>query len=122
MATSTVSSGGNVHHGVLPGVAGTDAVNVDQLLAAIALLVSTSRSIIAGAGTVGGGDLSADRTINVVAGNGSIIVSPDSISVGVLQNDGMHGSLGGAGLHALVTTSVAGFMSAADKVKLDGLS
>lgn len=33
-----------------------------------------------------------------------------------------HGNRGGGSLHALVTTSVAGFMSAADKLKLDGIS
>jgi hypothetical protein len=32
-----------------------------------------------------------------------------------------HGSLAGGALHALATTMVAGFMSAADKAKLDGL-
>lgn len=32
-----------------------------------------------------------------------------------------HGNRGGGSLHALVTTSVAGFMSAADKLKLDGI-
>jgi|GEM_PF-1716592 len=33
-----------------------------------------------------------------------------------------HGNRGGGFLHALVTTSVAGFMSAADKTKLDGMT
>jgi hypothetical protein len=37
-------------------------------------------------------------------------------------NDSAHGSLGGANLHALATPSVAGFMSAADKEKLNGLT
>lgn len=36
--------------------------------------------------------------------------------------DVQHGDRGGGTLHALATTSVAGFMSAADKVKLDGFS
>ena len=33
-----------------------------------------------------------------------------------------HGDQGGGSLHATATTSVSGFMSAADKIKLDGLS
>lgn len=33
-----------------------------------------------------------------------------------------HGTLSGGAMHALVTTVAAGFMSAADKIKLDGLS
>jgi len=33
-----------------------------------------------------------------------------------------HGSLGGGSMHSVATTSTAGFMSASDKTKLDGLS
>ena len=80
--------------------------------------VLETRQIISGAGLVGGGDLSADRTLDVVAANGSIVVGANDISVGALQNDAMHGNLGGGSLHAAATTSVNGFMSAADKVSL----
>ncbi len=56
------------------------------------------------------------------------------VSIGVANSIGMqnsfarsdhvhdHGSLPGGGLHALATTSVAGFMSAADKTIVDNLS
>lgn len=83
--------------------------------------VSDSRQIIAGAGLVGGGDLSADRTIDIIAANPSIIVTANDISVGVLQNDSMHGNRGGDSQHASATTSVAGFMSATDKVFLNDI-
>ncbi len=77
-------------------------------------------TITAGAGLTGGGDFSANRTINIAAADGSITVNADSIAVGVIS-DAQHGTRAGGTLHAAATTSVAGFMSAADKSKLDGL-
>lgn len=47
--------------------------------------VSETRQILAGAGLTGGGDLSEDRTLNIVAANGSIIVNADSIQVGSIS-------------------------------------
>jgi len=82
--------------------------------------VPTSRQVIAGDGLVGGGDLSADRTFDVVAGDGSIVVNANDIVVGVI-NGTQHGNQGGGGLHASATPSAAGFLSASDKTKLDGL-
>jgi hypothetical protein len=41
---------------------------------------------------------------------------------GALFNDSSHGSRSGGTLHAVATTSVAGFMSSSDKTKLDGIS
>jgi hypothetical protein len=82
--------------------------------------VPSTRNLIAGAGLTGGGDLSADRTFNVVANaDGSIVVNANDVQVGVLATDSQHGDRGGAALHAVATGSVAGFMSAADKTKLD---
>ena len=46
------------------------------------LLARQARQIIAGAGLTGGGDLSADRTLDVVAGNSSISVAANSLQVG----------------------------------------
>lgn len=81
--------------------------------------VPTSRLLIAGAGQTGGGDLTADRTFNVIAhADGSIVVNPDSVQVGVIS-DAQHGNRGGGSLHAIATTSAAGFMSATDKLALD---
>lgn len=42
-------------------------------------LVPTTRQIIAGAGLMGGGDLTADRTLDVVAADGTITVNANSI-------------------------------------------
>jgi len=80
------------------------------------------RNIIAGAGLTGGGDLSADRTLNVVAnGDGSITVNADDIQVGILATDAQHGDLGNDTLHTVATQSIAGFMSAADKTIVDNV-
>lgn len=77
----------------------------------------TTRTLTAGAGLTGGGDLSADRTFNVVANaDGSIVVAADDVKVGVLATDAQHGNRGNGALHTAATTSLAGFMAAADKV------
>lgn len=82
----------------------------------------STRNLIAGAGLTGGGDLSADRTFNVIAnGDGSIVVNANDIQVGVIS-DTQHGSRAGGTLHAnAIASGAAGFMSGADKAKLDGL-
>jgi hypothetical protein len=81
-----------------------------------------ARTITAGAGLTGGGDLSANRTLSVVANaDGSIVVNADDIQVGVI-NDTQHGLLSGGALHLTATRVSDGFMSAADKEKLDGLT
>ena len=74
--------------------------------------VPATRTITAGAGLTGGGDLSADRTIDAVANpDGSIVVGPDDIGVGVLASDAQHGERGGGTLHPVATASDSGFMS-----------
>jgi len=85
--------------------------------------VPTSRNLTAGAGLTGGGDLSADRTFNVIANaDGSTTVNANDIQVGVLASDAQHGVRGGGTQHAVATVAVAGFMSSADKTKLDGIA
>lgn len=111
---------GSLHAAVTTVVNGfmsaSDKVKLDSLSTGT---VPTSRILTAGAGLTGGGDLSADRTFDVVANaDGSIVVSANDVRVGVIS-DTQHGSRGGGSLHAVATTSVAGFMSAADKVKSD---
>ena len=84
--------------------------------------VGPTRTLTAGSGLTGGGDLSADRTFNVGANaDGSITVNTNDIQVGVLASDTQHGSRGGGSQHSVVTTSVNGFMSSTDKTKLDGV-
>lgn len=85
--------------------------------------IPETRAIAAGAGLTGGGDLSADRTIAVGANaDGSIVVNANDIQVGVLATDAQHGERGGGTQHAAaVAAGAAGFMSGADKAKLDGI-
>jgi hypothetical protein len=59
---------------------GLDADLIDGV--SLAGLVQTARTLTAGAGLTGGGDLSADRTFNVAAADSSITVNADSIQVG----------------------------------------
>lgn len=84
--------------------------------------VPPGRTLTAGAGLTGGGDLSADRTFDVGANaDGSIVVNADDVQVGVLATDAQHGARGGGTQHATATQSVAGFMSAQDKTDLDAI-
>lgn len=90
--------------GVVPGVSG----------------VPSTRNMIAGTGMTGGGTLAADRTFNVVANaDGSIVANANDIQVGILATDAQHGARGGGTQHSVATTAVAGFQSAADKVRSD---
>ena len=95
-------------------VPGSDQVNVTT--------VPLARTITAGNGLTGGGDLSANRSLAVTAANGSISVGAGGVTVGILANDTMHGDRGGGALHAQVTSLVDGFMIASDKSKLDGVT
>ena len=105
----------------MTGATVKDALNT--LLASIAALPPATRNLIAGNGLTGGGDLSADRTFNVVGNaDGSIVANANDVQVGVLATDAQHGVRGGGTQHAVATTSVAGFESAADKTKLDGIA
>lgn len=85
--------------------------------------VPLTRNLVAGAGMTGGGTMAANRTFDVVANaDGSIVVNADDIQVGVLATNAQHGNRGGGGLHAnVVAAGAAGFMSGADKTKLDAV-
>jgi hypothetical protein len=74
--------------------------------------------------TAGAGLTKSGNVLNVVANaDGSMIVNPDDIKVGVLATDAQHGTRGGGTLHAVVVAAgAAGFMSGTDKTKLDGIS
>jgi hypothetical protein len=80
---------------------------------------SGAGQVIAGAGLTKTGN-----TINVIANaDGSIVVNANDIQVGVLATDAQHGNRGGGSLHALaVPAGDAGFISGADKFRLDGLA
>ncbi|MCZ6868101.1 MAG: hypothetical protein O7G84_01195 [Gammaproteobacteria bacterium] len=100
------------------------AINGNDVEISGSLLAIAARDMIAGAGLTGGGDLSADRTFNVIAnGDASIVVNANDIQVGVLATDAQHGVRGGGTQHADVIAGGAdGFMTGADKTKLDGIA
>jgi len=85
-----------------------------------AVYVPQTRTITAGAGLTGSGDLSANRTLAVGAnGDGSITVNADDIQVGVLATDAQHGNRGGGGLHLdVVTGGASGFMTGTQATQL----
>lgn len=90
-------------------------VQVDSSVVALA-----ATDMIAGTGLTGGGTLAANRTFNVAANaDASIVVNANDIQVGVLATDAQHGVRGGGTQHAVATGAAAGFVSAADKTKLD---
>jgi hypothetical protein len=100
-----------------------DAAQIDATaaLAGLGAKADKTTTMTAGAGMTGGGDLSANRTFDVVANaDGSMAVNANDIQVGVLATDAQHGARGGGTQHAVATGAVAGFMAAADKVSLDG--
>ena len=53
--------------------------------------------------------------------DGSLVATPGNLKVGVLATDAQHGDRGGGTLHAQATPLTDGFLSAADKTKLDAL-
>lgn len=55
--------------------------SVIATVASLAGYTPTSRTVTAGAGLTGGGDLSANRTLDVVAGDTSLTVAADSVVV-----------------------------------------
>lgn len=118
--------GGSLHAlAIAGGAAGFLSGALAQVLANIpnlGVVVPQTTQVIAGAGMTGGGALSGNVTINVVANaDGSIIVNADDIQVGII-NATQHGAQTDATLHAVATQLLAGFMSATDKAKLDNLS
>lgn len=78
---------------------------------------SATRVLTAGAGMTGGGDLTADRTFNVIANaDGSITVNANDIQVGILATDAQHGNRGGGGIHSNAVAGspgTSGFMTGA---------
>jgi hypothetical protein len=78
----------------------------------------------AGSFTDGAGLVKTGNQLDVVANaDGSIVVNANDVQVGVLATDAQHGVRGGGTQHAnVVAAGAAGFMTGADKTKLDGIS
>lgn len=67
------------------------------------------------------------KVVNVISAtpdpDSSISVGPSGIKVGILATDAQHGNRGGGSLHAnVVAAGASGFMTGADKTKLDGIA
>ncbi len=101
-----------------------DRKKIEAYLSAGGGLALAATNMIAGTGLTGGGTLAADRTFNVVANaDGSIVSNANDIQVGILASDSQHGVRGGGTQHAVaIAAGAAGFMSGADKTKLDGIT
>lgn len=111
-ATSSISVNNQKITNLATPATGTDATNKNYVDGYV-----VSQATIAGNGLTKSGN-----TINVVANaDGSIVSNADDIQIGTLATDGQHGNRGGGNLHAVATQSVAGFLSATDKVKIDNL-
>lgn len=95
----------------------------DTIAVAVSSGVPTTRTLTAGNGLDGGGDLSADRSFSVELDGASLAVSASGLKVNVLATDAQHGdlALGDGTLHAAATNAVAGFLSAAQKTTLQAL-
>jgi hypothetical protein len=111
--------GGGTQHAVVGALAGFMSPGMLAELSALA-----TSSVIAGAGLTGGGLVDASPTLDVGANpDGSIVVGANTVGVGILASDAQHGVRGGGTQHALVVPAgAAGFMSGADKSKLDGIT
>lgn len=81
------------------------------------LLINAGTPRGAGAGlSLSGNDL------QLTAADASIVVDATTVGVGVLQSDAMHGDRGGGAQHADVVAGGAdGFMTGADKTKIDSV-
>jgi len=71
----------------------------------------------------GAGLILSGNDLDVVANaDGSMVINADDIQVGVLATDAQHGVRGGGTQHAnAVAAGAAGFMTGADKTKLDNI-
>jgi phage-related tail fiber protein len=91
-----------------------DIIGTDDLA-----VLKTSAGAPRGAGA---GLILNGNDIDVQSANAAIVINADDIEFVALQNDTMHGNRGGGSLHALaVAAGAAGFLSGADKSKIDGV-
>lgn len=114
---------------VLHGVQNSDAKDKKFSLSDVKAYIaagggSTVSSVTAGTGLANSGT-ATDPILDVGAGNGVTVnvdnVEVDRTTVDTWYAPAAHVGAGGAA-HADATTTVAGFMSAADKTKLDGVA
>ncbi len=97
-------------------VEGSDVVGTDGLTFS---LIGAGSPRGAGAGLV----LNVNDIDAVANADGSLVVNANDMQVGVLATDAQHGDRGGGTLHAdVIAAGADGFMTGADKTKLDGIT
>jgi len=124
---SHVGATGTAHGTATTSVAGfmsaADKAKLDGIAAGAEVNQNAFSQIKVGATTIDA-DSKTD-SVEFVAGTG-IALTPDStndkVTFAVAMSDDLHGNRGGGSLHAAATSSAAGFMSASDKAKLDGIA
>jgi len=90
-------------------IQGAIAIAISQvtgLASAIAALVPTSRTITAGAGLTGGGDLSSDRTLDVGAGTG-IAVNANDVALASIADQRVLANVSGGAAAPVANTLTA---------------
>lgn len=115
--------GGTLHDDAVAAGASGFMTGADKTkLDGVETAAKDDQTITAGAGMTGGG--TGDVALDVVANaDASIVVNADDIQVGVLATDTQHGARGGGTQHAdVVAAGASGFMTGADKTKLDGVA
>lgn len=115
---STGGSSGVTDHGLLTGLADDDHTQYFNTARGDARYLQTSRTLTAGAGLTGGGDLSADRTFTVGAGLGITVNADDVALAATVAGDGLTYSSG----VLAVGVSGLGLSVAADAVTLTSSS
>jgi hypothetical protein len=120
-------AGGSLHAAATTTTAGFMSASDKQKLDGITAGAEPNQNAFSNV-KVGATTIAADSetdTLELAAGTG-ITLTPDAtndkVTVAVAMDDSLHGNRGGGSLHALATSSVAGFMSASDKAKLDGIA
>ncbi len=94
---------------------GSDVVGTDDLSVVV---IGNGSPRGAGAGMV----LNVNDLDVVANADGSLVVNADDMQVGVLATDAQHGVRGGGTQHAdVVAAGADGFMTGADKTRLDGI-
>jgi hypothetical protein len=95
----------------------TAQYNTDEMVALGGVIYTAKQVISPGAFNVTQWEVPDAQTLNGQPGSYYL----DFANATGTLTSAQHGNQPGGGLHALATTSVAGFMSAADKAKVDGL-
>lgn len=122
-----VASTSNPHATSIANIGPGTVAQLNAALTDTAKLVQTNRTITAGTGLTGGGDLTANRTLAIsysgsIQPIGGLNLQGSSASPARADHVHAHDAQGGGSQHTVATTSNHGFMSYLDKIKLDGIA